>query len=250
MLVAVLTAALLGLIWAAAAGWGLRCLWRGMFGVAVDQHPICRVCEYDLFGSDWSEERCPECGTPLLSVTDIRHGTRERNAKLATLGLSVAAACAALALLPFAGSHPLLNGSTTVAARTTAPATTTAGQKAGQAPAPGRGAVTANGWSARRIPPAARSSSAAALVAANAPPPRPGAAARRAADEIVGGEQPTLELTFTNLLPSPSGLFPFEDPTTVSEHELSGPPNHLLMDPIFDSVHAAMVGDLLDADGD
>src|SRR5437763_4912226 len=53
---------------------GAAMLVYALRGRAIDNHPICRKCGFDLFGLDAST-RCPECGAEL-SAQAIRLGHR------------------------------------------------------------------------------------------------------------------------------------------------------------------------------
>src|SRR4051794_34691105 len=61
--------------------------WRGLRGRAIDNHPICRRCGFDLYALD-NAERCPECGTEL-SASRIRLGHRARRPVPLTIGISL-----------------------------------------------------------------------------------------------------------------------------------------------------------------
>lgn len=59
-------------------------LWRGLRGVAIDDHPVCRKCDFDLTGKPETSTRCPECGADLMQPKAIRIGhRRRRNGSLA-----------------------------------------------------------------------------------------------------------------------------------------------------------------------
>jgi hypothetical protein len=57
----------------------------GLRGRGIDDHPLCRRCGFDLFGSSGSM-RCPECGSEL-SAKVIRHGHRVVRRRPLTVGL-------------------------------------------------------------------------------------------------------------------------------------------------------------------
>ncbi len=50
----------------------------GMRGRRIDDHPGCRRCGFDLFGSMAGSVRCPECGANLELKRAVRHGRRRR----------------------------------------------------------------------------------------------------------------------------------------------------------------------------
>src|SRR5437773_4249665 len=52
--------------------------WFGLRGRAVDDHPHCRECGYDLFGRPASGGVCPECGAELNRRGAVRFGERRR----------------------------------------------------------------------------------------------------------------------------------------------------------------------------
>src|SRR5689334_12540472 len=59
------------------------------FGTKVVGHPICRKCEYDLFGRELEGGQCPECGVMLNARSVIRVGQRRKRKRLLSLGLVV-----------------------------------------------------------------------------------------------------------------------------------------------------------------
>src|SRR3954452_2479620 len=63
---------------------GIVLTWIGWRGRAIDNHPICRKCGFDLFGLDQSM-RCPECGAEL-SADAIRLGHRAVRRFMLTAG--------------------------------------------------------------------------------------------------------------------------------------------------------------------
>src|SRR5207249_860614 len=65
---------------------GIVLLRRGLKGIALDDHPICRRCGFDLFGLPGGVAVCSECGADLSSRRAIRIGTRKRRPGIATLG--------------------------------------------------------------------------------------------------------------------------------------------------------------------
>jgi hypothetical protein len=65
---------------------GIELIRRGRRGYAIDDHPICRRCGFDLFGLPSGSTRCSECGRDLHSARAIMRGTRVRSGKLMLLG--------------------------------------------------------------------------------------------------------------------------------------------------------------------
>jgi hypothetical protein len=61
----------------------------GMRGKAVDDHPICRRCGFDLTGKPADSTRCSECGADLSSKKAVRIGHRRRRKSLLTSGLAL-----------------------------------------------------------------------------------------------------------------------------------------------------------------
>src|SRR4051812_13366141 len=63
---------------------GVLLLRRGWKGYAIDDHPVCRKCDFDLTGKATDSTRCPECGADLSPPKAIRIGhRRKRKAPLA-----------------------------------------------------------------------------------------------------------------------------------------------------------------------
>src|SRR5687767_13350874 len=69
------------------AGVSLLLVWIGARGRRVDTHPICRRCEFDLFGLPGTSARCPECGADLARRRATRIGHRRRIRLLLTLAI-------------------------------------------------------------------------------------------------------------------------------------------------------------------
>ena len=63
--------------------------WRGR---VVDDHPHCRRCGFDLFGSPGAAS-CPECGRKLSGRRAIRQGTRVRRRAVLVMGLVCVLLC-------------------------------------------------------------------------------------------------------------------------------------------------------------
>ena len=58
--------------------------WRGR---RLDDHPVCRKCRFDLFGTPEPRTQCPECGAPLEAAKAIRIGNRKRRTGWMAAGL-------------------------------------------------------------------------------------------------------------------------------------------------------------------
>lgn len=57
---------------------GLGLLIAGLRGKRIDDHPWCRKCKFDLFGSPADAEACPECGADLTQPKAVRIGQRRK----------------------------------------------------------------------------------------------------------------------------------------------------------------------------
>lgn len=66
---------------------GVALAFVGLRGRRVSDHPHCRACGFDLFGSDPGAATCSECGADLSA--GVRHGRRERRRGLLALGLAL-----------------------------------------------------------------------------------------------------------------------------------------------------------------
>ena len=53
-------------------------VWYGLAGRAVDDHPVCRTCGFDLFNRPAGQTACPECGADLNGPRAVRTGNRRR----------------------------------------------------------------------------------------------------------------------------------------------------------------------------
>src|SRR5687768_4684247 len=51
---------------------------RGLLGRAIDDHPVCRACGFDLFNLPADRAACPECGADLTASGATRVGNRQR----------------------------------------------------------------------------------------------------------------------------------------------------------------------------
>jgi hypothetical protein len=80
---------------------GVVLLSRGMRGVRMDDHPVCRRCGFDLFGLGPTSEKCPECGADLHLPRARIIGHRRRRAGLLTAGVGLLAV--SLSALSFLG---------------------------------------------------------------------------------------------------------------------------------------------------
>ena len=63
---------------------------RGRRGRAVDDHPVCAWCAFDLTGLPLAGGTCPECGARLSSPDAVRIGNRQRRHGLLYGGLVIA----------------------------------------------------------------------------------------------------------------------------------------------------------------
>ncbi|MGE5609068.1 MAG: hypothetical protein ACM359_07425 [Bacillota bacterium] len=66
---------------------GAVLLWRGARGRRIDDHPICRVCGFDLFGLPPESHRCSECGVDLRKRRTIRIGHHQPARMVMALGM-------------------------------------------------------------------------------------------------------------------------------------------------------------------
>ena len=73
---------------------GVLLLLRGLRGRAIDDHPICRRCGFDLIGKDAASTRCSECGSELTLAGAIRAGHRKRRWGLLISGIVLIVLCA------------------------------------------------------------------------------------------------------------------------------------------------------------
>lgn len=97
MVAALISAALLGFVGA------ITLLRYGLIGRAVDDHPVCRACEFDLFNLPAERTACPECGADLKADRAVRTGNRRR--RQAPLYSGFALLLLATALAVFVGTH-------------------------------------------------------------------------------------------------------------------------------------------------
>jgi hypothetical protein len=70
---------------------GVLALVRGLYGVAIDDHPLCRRCGFDLTGRPKGVNICSECGADLTRPHAIRIGHRRRRGGLLSVGVSLLA---------------------------------------------------------------------------------------------------------------------------------------------------------------
>src|SRR5436853_3408192 len=68
-------------------------LWLAWRGRREGDHPICRKCGYDLFGSPPASERCSSCGAKLSRRRAIQMGMRKRHWKHVSPALVALVAC-------------------------------------------------------------------------------------------------------------------------------------------------------------
>jgi hypothetical protein len=69
---------------------GAALLRRGWRGVAIDDHPLCRRCGYDLHGRPAGAAAvCPECGADLSKPRSRRIGHRRKSRGVLTAGLAL-----------------------------------------------------------------------------------------------------------------------------------------------------------------
>jgi len=62
---------------------------RGFRGAAIDDHPLCRVCGFDLFGQPAGTTFCGECGRDLSKQNAIVIGHRVKRRKSLALGITL-----------------------------------------------------------------------------------------------------------------------------------------------------------------
>jgi hypothetical protein len=70
---------------------GLSCilLVKGLHGIRVGDHPVCRRCGFDLFGQPAGTVVCGECGSSLSLPGAVVIGHRNRRTGLIAAGLFV-----------------------------------------------------------------------------------------------------------------------------------------------------------------
>jgi hypothetical protein len=59
----------------------------GWVGRAIDNHPICRACGFDLVGRPAESMRCSECGADLAARRSMRIGHRRRRPLMLSIGV-------------------------------------------------------------------------------------------------------------------------------------------------------------------
>jgi hypothetical protein len=72
---------------------GLMLLRRGMRGVAIDDHPLCGRCGFDLIGLPDGVNTCSECGANVGIASAIRIGHREKRPRLIVVGTLLLVSC-------------------------------------------------------------------------------------------------------------------------------------------------------------
>lgn len=87
---------------------GLALIFCGWRGRRVNDHPVCRVCGYDLSGVSGTSQ-CPECGRALSLRRAIRMGVRQRRTRLALSGAFVILMAGALAWSPLHQARKITN---------------------------------------------------------------------------------------------------------------------------------------------
>jgi hypothetical protein len=86
---------------------GAWVIYIGIRGKAIDDHPLCRRCGFDLTGKPDGSTACAECGTDLLAERAVRIGHRQRGVRWITAGvLLLALALAATSLVAVERSQP------------------------------------------------------------------------------------------------------------------------------------------------
>src|SRR3954453_22290507 len=65
---------------------GAAALWAGWRGRRVGDHPVCRRCEFDLFGKPDESRACPECGAELSKRRATVIGVRQHRPGVLTCG--------------------------------------------------------------------------------------------------------------------------------------------------------------------
>lgn len=81
----------------------------GLRGRRVDDHPWCRQCRFDLFGSPSRSSRCPECGANLDSRRAVRHGRRKRRPVVLSSGALLLVIAGTLIALQVSGVGSKVN---------------------------------------------------------------------------------------------------------------------------------------------
>jgi hypothetical protein len=74
---------------------------RGFRGAAIDDHPLCRACGFDLFGQQAGTSICSECGRDLSKPKAIVVGHRQK--RLNALGFGIALLIVSAGWLGIAG---------------------------------------------------------------------------------------------------------------------------------------------------
>jgi hypothetical protein len=69
---------------------GTVLIWIGMRGYRMGDHPVCRRCGYDLFGSPRENVVCGECGGSLAAPASVVIGHRRRRPGFVIAGIVIA----------------------------------------------------------------------------------------------------------------------------------------------------------------
>ncbi|GEM_PF-3726368 len=81
----------------------------GVRGRRIDDHPWCRRCRFDLFGSPAESSRCPECGADLDSRRAVRQGRRRRRPIVLSSGALLLVIAGTLIALQVSGVRSKVN---------------------------------------------------------------------------------------------------------------------------------------------
>lgn len=75
------------------ASLGALIVWRSRRGRAIDDHPVCARCRFDLIHLAVGAKKCPECGYSLERRNSIQHGNRRLAVPMLVIGILIGAAC-------------------------------------------------------------------------------------------------------------------------------------------------------------
>ena len=96
IIIGVFLPALLALCCAVGGTWFVR---RGRRGRRVGDHPVCRRCDFDLFGLPDDQARCPECGGELHARGAVVRGHRVGRPAMVFTGCALLFTCLPLAAI-------------------------------------------------------------------------------------------------------------------------------------------------------